>query len=176
MTESDNSPTRQPGLLKPWMVFATLALLIVAGVSLLKAGESDNELGPFSIKTDAGELTSKALQGKLVYIDFWASWCAPCRESFPWMNDMQKKYGDDGLLIIAVTLDKERKYSDQFLAEVPADFIIGYDPDGKLADQFKVIGMPMAYMIDRRGALVETHVGFRRSKREEYELAIKNHL
>ncbi|MBX2882566.1 MAG: TlpA family protein disulfide reductase [Granulosicoccus sp.] len=173
---SEITVNRKQALLKPGLTIAAILLLAIVGSTLLKAGDSGVELAPFSITTDGGEISSESLKGKLVYVDFWASWCAPCRESFPWMNEMQAKYADQGFKVIAVTLDKERKFSDQFLAEVPADFTIGYDPEGLLADQFKVIGMPMAYMIDRRGKLVGTHVGFRKSKREEFESAIKEHL
>lgn len=176
MIEPIQTAAHKPGIIKIGLIVAVLVAMGVAGVSLLKASDTGEEIAPFSIQTDDGEITSDALIGKLVYIDFWASWCAPCRESFPWMNEMQAKYANNEFKIIAVTLDKERRFSDQFLAEVPAEFTIGYDPEGKLADQFKVVGLPVAYMIDRSGKLVSTHVGFRNSKRDEFESAIKDHL
>jgi len=65
-------------------------------------------------------------QGKVVILDFWASWCVPCRRSFPWMNEMQNKYGDDGLVIVAVNLDSEVSDAEAFLERYPADFSIYY--------------------------------------------------
>lgn len=130
----------------------------------------------FEVETADGSLSAKELRGSVVYIDFWASWCAPCRESFPWMNEMHHRYKDKGLKIIAISLDKDRALSDEFLSDLPADFMIGFDPDGELARQFKLIGMPSAYILDRDGELVKKHVGFRNSKREEYEQSIKDIL
>ena len=81
----------------------------------------------------ADELQIDAYAGKVVIVDFWASWCVPCRRSFPWMNEMVAKYTDQGLVVIAVNLDKEPEAADAFLSEVPADFEIRFDPDASLA-------------------------------------------
>ena len=84
-------------------------------------------------------------KGQVVYLDFWASWCAPCRESFPWMNRLQNELGHDGLVVIAVNVDRERADADRFLREHPAHFRIVYDPDGLLAEKFGVRGMPTSF-------------------------------
>lgn len=109
----------------------------------------------------AVELDLAQYKGKVVYLDFWASWCVPCRHSFPWMNDMHKTLADKGLVIIAVNLDGERSEADEFLKAVPASFKIVYDPDGELASQYKVQGMPSSYLFDRSGKMVKTHIGFK---------------
>ncbi len=82
------------------------------------------------------------IKGKVIWVDFWASWCAPCRRSFPWLNSMQRRYGARGLQVIGVNLDKDRKLAEGFLAETPAAFGLRFDPDGKLAKQFDVKAMP----------------------------------
>jgi cytochrome c biogenesis protein CcmG, thiol:disulfide interchange protein DsbE len=117
-----------------------------------------------------------ALRGKVVYVDFWASWCAPCRKSFPWMNSMQKRYGDQGLVIVAVNLDKTHELSDRFLSEVPAELTIAYDPEGKVASAYKVKGMPSSYLIDRTGRIHSSHIGFREETASGMEAAIKDLL
>lgn len=115
-------------------------------------------------------------QGKVIYLDFWASWCGPCRKSFPWMNDMQKKYQQQGLVVISVNVDNERSLAEEFLNETPANFFVFYDPKGKVARKFKLKGMPSSYLIDRSGKVLGTHVGFSKSKSSNYEQEIKDLL
>jgi thiol-disulfide isomerase/thioredoxin len=113
------------------------------------------------------------LQGKVIWVDFWASWCVPCRRSFPWMNTMQRTYGGQGLQIIAVNLDKERVLADGFLAEIPAEFSLRFDPAGSLAKQFEVQAMPSSFLLDASGTVLERHFGFKSADAEEYERAIR---
>ena len=113
------------------------------------------------------------IQGKVIWVDFWASWCVPCRRSFPWMNTMQEKYADQGLQIIAVNVDKERALADAFLAEVPAQFSLRFDPAGNLAKQFEVQSMPSSFLLDASGKVLDKHFGFRLADSAEYERAIQ---
>ena len=111
-------------------------------------------------------------EGKVVMLDFWASWCVPCRRSFPWMNEMQEKYADRGLVIIAVNLDNNLDDAASFLREYPAKFRIFYDKDRSLAREFEVQAMPTSYLIGRDGKLADMHLGFKVKQQEEYEAAI----
>ncbi len=115
-------------------------------------------------------------EGKVVYLDFWATWCVPCRKSFPWMNDLLKKYQSQGLEIIAVSLDEKQKMVENFLKRYPANFTIALDPTGKSADLYKVRGMPSSYIIDRNGNIVETHMGFRTKDKARLEGLIETAL
>jgi thiol-disulfide isomerase/thioredoxin len=121
----------------------------------------------------ATDLDLAALRGKVVYIDFWASWCAPCRQSFPWMNELQRKFGSDDFVIIGVNVDHTRAEADAFLADVAAEFRIVYDPDGVLAERYKVKGMPSSVLIDRNGNTVFAHEGFRLKDREALEKRVR---
>lgn len=116
------------------------------------------------------------LQGKVVIVDFWASWCAPCRQSFPWLNEMQAKYRDRGLVVIGVNVDRERAEADHFLAQTPADFQIVYDPGGTLAARYQVPGMPTSYVIGRDGLQAGVHIGFRKGMREQREAELQRLL
>jgi thiol-disulfide isomerase/thioredoxin len=116
------------------------------------------------------------VSGQVIWVDFWASWCVPCRRSFPWMNTMQRKYGPAGLQIIAVNLDKERALADGFLAEVPAEFSLRFDPSGVLAKEFGVQAMPSSYLLAADGTVLASHFGFRTADAPDYERAIQDAL
>ncbi len=114
--------------------------------------------------------------GKVVVLDFWASWCVPCRRSFPWMNAMQEKYADDGLVIIAGNVDTDPAAASAFLEEYPAQFRIIYDADAELAREYGVVAMPSSYIFDRSGALITRHMGFKVKKQDEYEAILVESL
>jgi len=113
------------------------------------------------------------IEGRVVMVDFWASWCVPCRRSFPWMNTMHRKYGPQGLQIIAVNLDKDRALADRFLAETPAEFALRFDPGAALAKEFGVQAMPSSFLIDTDGNVLASHAGFRTEDSAEYERAVE---
>jgi cytochrome c biogenesis protein CcmG/thiol:disulfide interchange protein DsbE len=115
-------------------------------------------------------------RGRVVIVDFWASWCKPCRQSIPWLNSLRERYGSSGLTIIGVNVDANRSDAEQFLRDVPIDFEIVFDAKGDLARQFKVKAMPTSLIFDRTGKLVETHLGFRAANKDGNEAAIRNLL
>lgn len=123
-----------------------------------------------------GEFELAKHRGEVVYLDFWASWCIPCRKSFPWMNEMSAKYKDQGLKVIAVNLDKDKKLADEFLKKVEAHFTIAFDPVGDSARAYKLRGMPSSYLIGRDGNLYASHIGFREKDKPKMEQAIQQLL
>ena len=145
--------------LKKSAVLQRAAVILASVLLVLSASASGDEL-------IAGR------EGKVVVVDFWASWCGPCRRSFPWMNAMLDKYADDGLVIVAVNLDKERSAADAFLAEVPANFDIEFDPDASIAREYGVEAMPSSFIFGRDGELVARHYGFKVKKQDEYEAVL----
>lgn len=123
-----------------------------------------------------GGLDLSAYRGKVVVVDFWASWCAPCRQSLPWLNDMHSRYGRDGLVVIGVNVDRERAAAARFLSEVPVQFEIRYDPEGVIATHYQLPGMPTSLVFGRSGELLSKHVGFRQALRDERETELKRLL
>lgn len=115
----------------------------------------------------------KAHAGKVVLLDFWASWCAPCRQSFPWMSELQKRYGRDKLVVLAVNMDQDKALATRFLEKTPAGFEVLYDPKGDLATQLNVQAMPTSYLIDPKGRQRAVHKGFRDAQRAEREKQIE---
>ena len=122
------------------------------------------------------QLDLKNHQGKVVYLDFWASWCKPCQKSFPWMNSLLEKYPAEAFTVITVNLDAESDAMHHFLGKVDAKFDIYHDPSGRIAEQFKIEGMPTSYLIDASGKVVRKHIGFYTKRLEKYEREIEELL
>lgn len=118
------------------------------------------------------QLQLSELKGKWVYLDFWASWCGPCRKSFPAMNQWYSEWQHLNIVIIAVNLDDSETLAQEFLAETPASFPILWDPDWKVADLFGVRGMPTSFLIDTEGSLVSQHQGFSEAKAQRIKADI----
>lgn len=135
----------------------------------------DNKSTPaldFMIPTEDGQIPISKYRGEVVYLDFWATWCGPCRESFPWMREMQTKYKEKGLNVVAVSLDTDHALAHQFADELSANFTIAFDDTGSIADLFKVKGMPTSVLIGRDGKVVEVHQGFNEGQIASYEESI----
>lgn len=113
---------------------------------------------------------------KVVVVDFWASWCAPCRRSLPWLDAMQRRYAGEGLVVIGVNEDKTREDAEAFLAEVPVGFRIVLDLDGEIARQYELMAMPSTYVYGRDGQLVTRHLGFKVANQDEYEALLRSVL
>ena len=115
-------------------------------------------------------------QGKVVVVDFWASWCVPCRRSFPWLNDMHATYAEQGLVVIGVNMDANQKDAAVFLEDYPAAFKIHYDTEAILAKEFGVEAMPSSFVIGRDGQITARHLGFKVKRQDEYEAILVDAL
>jgi len=105
-------------------------------------------------------------KGKVVMIDFWASWCGPCRASFPSFSRLQRKYASKGLVIIAIGVDEDVKKYKAFAAKYKAPFLLAHDASHKAAGFFNPPTMPTSYLIDRKGVIRHIHKGFKGKKTE----------
>ena len=140
----------------------------------LQAAKPGDPAPSFALPTASGDTVALAgLRGKVVYVDFWASWCTPCRRSFPWMNGLQARHSRDGLAIVAINVDKRRADAERFLRDTPAQFTIAYDADGTVPSAYDVHGMPSSYVIDRQGTIVAVENGFRDERKEDIEARIR---
>lgn len=157
-----------------------LALLTLTAVSTPAWAVEEGDQAPIfdlpSIYADHPAISTASLAGKTVYVDFWASWCAPCLSSLPLYNDMYHKYKDQGLEIVAINVDNPIEDGLDFLLDTPLDFLIPADPDGEAAELFEVIGMPTSYLIEPDGTVKLVHMGFRSGDIEMIEEAIRDSL
>jgi thiol-disulfide isomerase/thioredoxin len=119
---------------------------------------------------------SVAFDSKVVYVDFWASWCAPCRISMPWLRELAAEYRDDGLVILGVTVDKDTKAARNFVAEIGFPDIIVFDSTGIFAKQFQLEAMPTAFIFGRDGQLRQEHRGFKKEDKAELKKLLQSLL
>ena len=150
--------------------------LQMSSANAVEEGDPAPALTLPSIYADKPEISLQALQGKTVYVDFWASWCAPCLKSLPLYNEMYHKYKDQGLEVVAITVDNPIEDGLDFLLDTPLDFLIPADPEGDAAELFGVIGMPSSYLISPDGEVKLVHMGFRDGDLEMIEAAIVENL
>jgi cytochrome c biogenesis protein CcmG/thiol:disulfide interchange protein DsbE len=124
----------------------------------------------------AADLDLSQYRGKVVYLDFWASWCGPCRQSFPWLAAIERQFGSDKLVVVGVNVDHDPQLAERFLNETPANFPIVYDSAGVLATAYHVTAMPSSILIDRAGHIRYRHSGFTIREENEYERQVSELL
>lgn len=112
------------------------------------------------------------LRGQVVLLDFWASWCIPCRTSFPAIDALQKELHDRGFTALAINVDEERKSADAFLARRPHTLTVVFDPQGRAAAAFRLQGMPSTVLLDREGTVRVTHMGYTEKTIAQYRAEI----
>lgn len=108
------------------------------------------------------------LKGRVVLIDFWASWCPPCKASFPALDALYREYHDRGVEVVAINVDERRKDADTFLADHPHEMTVLFDPQGRAPSAFHVTAMPTSVLIDRSGNIRFTHAGYTEKTLESY--------
>jgi thiol-disulfide isomerase/thioredoxin len=111
----------------------------------------------------------KQYAGKVIYLDFWASWCAPCRTSFPLLNKMHEKLKAQGFEVVGINLDEDKANAEKFLKEFPVSFTVLRDAKGEWSDKFVVESMPTSFIIDKQGVVQNIHHGFASADIKELE-------
>jgi thiol-disulfide isomerase/thioredoxin len=114
-----------------------------------------------NIESDQAAITLSDLSGKIVYVDFWASWCAPCLRSMPLINELYGKYSAQGFEVIAINVDDPIEDGEDFLKDNPVDYLVALDTDNTVLTEYGVIGMPTSYLIDSKGIVRMVHMGFK---------------
>jgi peroxiredoxin len=159
---------RSLGLLLCVSVFAALGASTALAVN---QGTLAPEIG---LKDRNGKAVQLAqLKGSVVIVDFWASWCAPCREELPVLEALYQKYRDKGLVVVGVNQDADEAKMAKFLRAKPLSFPIVHDAEGAVARRYAPPKMPSSYVIDRKGLIRHVHAGFRASDKDELERELK---
>lgn len=140
-------------------VAALAALSLTVPAAALDAGSKMPEIG---LNDLAGTpVTVASLAGKVVIVDFWATWCAPCKEELPVLQKLYKKYGSKGLVVVGVSVDKDASGIKGFLSKLGVTFPIVHDANHQVSGRYKPPRMPSSYIVDRKGIVRFVHGGFR---------------
>lgn len=143
-------------------------------VSIAQAEVLEGMAPDFTLKSRSGEnVKLSELRGEVVMINFWASWCAPCRQEMPLLEDMYNKYNDLGFVLLGVNVEEDSSKASELLREVPVSFPVLYDTTNDVTKLYKVVAMPSTVMVDRDGNMRYLHRGYLPGYEEEYIKQIK---
>ena len=154
-------------------------LIAIAALSLslpVTAAVTTNSPAPqFSLDSQSGKPLSLAqFKGQVVMLNFWASWCGPCRQEMPLLDNIYKKYSKAGFTMIGVNVEPDTKAANDWLRQTPVSFPIVYDTQSKVSELYGVSGMPSTVIVDRKGTVRMIHRGYKPGDEEEYLNSIRS--
>jgi peroxiredoxin len=153
------------------VVFAAIAFAATVLTGMARAAHPVlGGAAPDCVLTALGEgpgYEIRQFRGKVLYVDFWASWCTTCVKSFPFLNDLEREFRDRGLQVLGINVDQKADDAKAFLARHPARFMLAADRSGACPRSFDVHAMPATYLIDRHGVVRYSHYGFRAEQAEQ---------
>lgn len=159
------------------VTYLILLMLVVTNqnANAVDVGSSLPECTLKAMENNQGFSLSQS-RGKVIYVDFWASWCGPCAKSFPFMNELHQQLKDQGLQIIGINLDENTDDAKAFLAKYPASFTVMADVSKQCAKDFDVKAMPSSYIVDRNGVVQQVYLGFRPGEAKELRAVVEKLL
>ena len=152
-----------------------VASALIMVVSAARAADEGDPAPAFSARSLNGEgnISLSEYRGKVVYLDFWASWCAPCQAALPALEELRKEFPADQFQVIAVNVDTDPEKALRLLAKHKIGYPSAADPEGVLPQSFGLKTMPTSYLIDRAGVVRLVHPGFRSSDVADLRARIK---
>lgn len=151
----------------------TVSMFLTASLAFANKVKENDAFPSFKLsglKDSKGvDLEALKKKNKVILIDFWASWCGPCKLSMPVLNKLEKKYKDKGLAIVGINVDNDKESGLAFLKENPVDFPLAFDDGKKIIDKVGVATMPSSYLVDSKGKVRFIHKGFREGDEKKWE-------
>jgi thiol-disulfide isomerase/thioredoxin len=152
-------------------IFVALLLCLSTSVFAVSQGDMAPNFKLKNLASGKAE-TLKEYRGKVVYLDFWASWCGPCRQSLPLLNDLRKELKRKGFEVIAVNLDENVSDAKDFLKQFPVQYPVLLDSKGTVPAKYNLPGMPTSYLIDRKGLVQKVHIGFKETDMDDIRKSV----
>ncbi|NOX77166.1 MAG: TlpA family protein disulfide reductase [Gammaproteobacteria bacterium] len=152
--------------------FALLFSIVLSSVA--QAGTLNGPAPDFTLKSRSGEnIKLSELRGEVVMINFWASWCAPCRQEMPLLEAMYDKYADLGFTLLGVNVEEDSSQATDLLREIPVSFPVLFDNTNRVSKLYNVVAMPSTILVDRDGNMRYLHRGYLPGYEDEYVKQIK---
>lgn len=153
------------------LLFVLSATLAYPALAAKKMGEAAPD---FTLKSNSGSnIRLSEQKGTVVLVNFWASWCGPCRKEMPLLEEMQKKYSPLGFTVLGVNVDKDSSLADKILDDIPVSFPILFDASGDISKLYDVDAMPTTVIVDRNGKMRFLHRGYKPGYEEDYAAQVK---
>jgi peroxiredoxin len=156
-----------------------LSLILLFAVSFAAVGSANDAAGGgpapnFTLKSLTGKnMKLSELVGNVVLINFWASWCGPCREEMPLLNDLHNRYEPLGFTVLGINVEEDVTAAKGFLKKFPADFPVLLDNTNRVSKQYKVVAMPTTVVVDRDGNMRFLHQGYKSGDEAKYRQIVK---
>lgn len=172
MQRVTNKHHRRPGVLA-----ITTVCLLLSGVAAALSGLSGQMAPDFVLKSDSGKnLRLSELRGQVVMINFWASWCGPCREEMPLLDELYVRYREAGFAVLGVNMDEDATTAHKMAARLGVSFPVMHDTRHAVSELYEVDAMPATVMVGRDGKVRAVHRGFRDGTAELYQEEVRELL
>jgi peroxiredoxin len=157
-------------MIRRFIAFAGSVLLVWSA----SAGELSGPAPDFDlVSRDGGRVALSDLAGQVVMVNFWATWCGPCRQEMPHLEALYQRYSDLGFTLLGVNVEEDSSGADKFLAETPVSFPILFDPENEVSELYDVVAMPSTVLIDKGGNMRFIHHGYQPGYENEYQSQIR---
>ncbi len=153
-----------------------LVVFCAAALASAPAGSKIEGVAPdFALKSASGEnIRLSELRGQVVMINFWASWCGPCRQEMPHLEALYQRYEPLGFALLGVNVEKDRRKADKMLADLSLSFPVLFDSRNEVSELYEVIAMPSTVIIDRSGKVRHVHHGYKPGYEETYQEQVRS--
>ena len=155
-------------------LIGSLLLAAILSAAPVLAGDATGPAAEFTLPARTGETVAlSSLKGRVVLINFWATWCGPCRKEMPLLEQIQKKYASLGFTLLGVNVEEDTAMMDTFLKDVPVTFPILLDPANGISKLYNVSAMPSTVIVDRKGNIRYIHQGYKPGDESKYQDIIR---
>ncbi|MCU7811983.1 MAG: TlpA family protein disulfide reductase [Candidatus Thiodiazotropha sp. (ex Notomyrtea botanica)] len=157
-----------------WTRTVLMAVAMMLATGQVLAANTSGPAPDFTLKSRSGEnIKLSELRGQVVMINFWASWCGPCRQEMPILDQLYQRYEPMGFTLLGVNVEEDSAAAEKVLREIPVSFPVLYDSKNQVSENYQVRAMPSTFLIDRDGKVRYLHKGYKPGYEEDYQQQVR---